>query len=410
MTLYTTETDAALAIDGGPKVRTEPMPVRKLFGDEELRAVTELMTRARDDGSHLMGYGGAQEDVYCRRFSEQMGGGFTDAVNSGTNAVYVALAALELEPGSEVVVPPISDPGGVMPVSMLGCLPIAADSEPGSLNISAKQIERVITPRTKAILVAHLAGLPVDMDPVLALAKTHDLAVVEDCAQAHGAKYRGRPVGSLGDIAAFSTMFGKHHASGGQGGLVFTQREDLYWSARRWADRGKPFGIEEQAENVRCSLNCNMDELHAAIGHANLGKLPAFVAARRRVVERMARGCESLEAASIVTERAGDEASYWFVLVRLELDRLTVDRAAFAQAVTAEGVDCAAGYPFFPVTMDWARWRHAATPGWSVPELPNARAAEAQHCRIVIHEGWTAPDADDAVAAITKVHRACLRN
>lgn len=401
MTTHTPTKAPRLAIDGGTPVRTAPLPVRRLFGEEERAAVDALFRRAIAEGSHLLAYGGEEERAYCEAFAASLGGGFADGVNSGTNAVYAALAALDLPAGSEVIVPPISDPGGVMPVSLLGCVPIAADSAPGSFNTDAQQIERVLTPRTRAILVAHIAGLPVDMDPILELAKARGIPVVEDCAQAHGAKYRGRPVGTLGDIAAFSTMFGKHHASGGQGGLVFTRREDLYWAARRWADRGKPLGLEGQKENVLASLNCNMDELHAAVGRANLAKLPRFVAQRRRIAQRVAQGLiERCQAVRLQTEQPGDEASYWFLLMKLDLAKLTVDRDGFTRAVSAEGVACMQGYPFFPTRMPWATSR------WPAPELPNARAAEASHCRITIHEGWTDADADDVVAAMAKVEAA----
>ncbi len=417
MTASTQASSQQLALHGGARVRATPLPVRKLFGQEERQAVADLMDRAVREGSHVLGYGGEQEEGYCKTFVEQMGGGYADGVNSGTNAVYVALAALELEPMSEVIVPPISDAGGVMPVGMIGCVPVAADTDPGSFNTSAEQIEKVLTDRTRAILVAHLAGLPVDMDPVVELARSKNIAVVEDCAQAHGAFYKGRPLGTLGDIAAFSTMFGKHHASGGQGGIVYTTREDLYWSARRHADRGKPFGLQGQSANVTCALNCNMDELHAAIGRANVAKLPGFVAQRRRVAHRIAEGCRQLPGLSLQVERPGDAASYWFLLIKLQLDKLTAERDALCEAVTAEGIDCVPGYPFFPTRMPWATQRYGAEggnvaggsadqPAWEMPELPNARAAEASHCRIVIHEGWTDADADDVIAALRKVEAA----
>src|SRR5262249_24769306 len=150
-----------------------------------------------------------------------LGGGYAKAVNSGTNAVYVSLRALDLEPGTEVIVPPITDPGGTMPVALMNCIPIPADCERGSLNTSAEEIRKVLTDRTSAIIVAHIAGRPVDMDAVLELAAERGIPVVEDCAQAHGALYKGRMVGTLGAISAFSTMFGKHHCTGAQGGVVF---------------------------------------------------------------------------------------------------------------------------------------------------------------------------------------------
>jgi perosamine synthetase len=138
-----TTTQGLLAIDGGEKVRTAPLPVRKLIGEREKSAVVELLDRVINDGSHLLAYQGEQETAYCREFAGMLGGGFADCVNSGSSAMFVAMAALELEPLSEVIVPPISDPGGVMPVGLLGCIPIAADSDPGSFNTSAEQIEKV---------------------------------------------------------------------------------------------------------------------------------------------------------------------------------------------------------------------------------------------------------------------------
>ncbi len=201
-----------LAIQGGDKVRTTPWPVRRLFGQQEKNAVMELFDRAIKEGSHLLGYNGEQEQQYCKDFADYLGGGYADGVNSGTNALYVALRSLDLEPGSEVIMPPITDPGGMMPVPLDHCIPVVADSVPGSYNTGAEQIAARLTERTRAIIVAHISGIPVDMDPVLELAKRHGIPVIEDCAQAHGATYKGRIVGSLGDVSAFSTMFGKHHA------------------------------------------------------------------------------------------------------------------------------------------------------------------------------------------------------
>lgn len=412
---------ANLALNGGPKTRTQPFPARKLYGPEERDAVMALMDQAIEETSNHLGYNGPMEKAYCDDFVEMMGGGFADGVNSGTNAVYAAIAALELEPLSEVIVPAITDPGGVMPVGLVGCVPVPADSEPGYYNISVEQIRAVLTERTKAILLTHIAGIPVDMDPILELAAARGIAVVEDCAQAHHAKYKGRFCGTIGDIAAFSTMFGKQHASGGQGGIVYTRREDLYWKARRYADRGKPFGLEGQRENIACSINANMDELHAVIGRANLAKLPGFIHRRRKFMARVLNQCRDLKAVRFCEERPGDEASYWFATYQLEVEKLTVDRNEFARAMGAEGIPCA-GYPFFPTRMPWARDRCPAC-GKHDPcsldgcprqnpqlvELPNATAFEASSLRFQFHEGWTEDDADDVAAALHKVEQAFLK-
>ena len=172
-----------------------------------------------------------------------LGGGFADGVNSGTSAVYVALRALDPPAFGEVIVPPSTDAGGVMPVPLTNCIPVPADSAPGSFNTDAVRIEARLSERTSGIIVAHIGGIPADLDPILELARARDLPVIEDCAQAHGARYKGRPVGSLGDLAAFSTMFGKHHA---------------------------------------------------AIGRVQLAKLPRMLARRRRVAAVLEDGCRAV--------------------------------------------------------------------------------------------------------------------
>lgn len=190
-----------LAVDGGAPLRTAPMPQRALFGQEEKDAVLALFEEAMCDGCSVLGYNGPQEENYCREFSEYMGGGFTDGVNSGTNAVYVALRALELEPFSEVIVPAVTDVGGISPVVLCNCIPVVADCAAGSYNIGAAEIEARLTEHTSAIIVAHIAGIPADMDPIMDLASRRGIPVLEDCAQAHGAAYKGRTVGTIGNIA-----------------------------------------------------------------------------------------------------------------------------------------------------------------------------------------------------------------
>lgn len=266
-----------LALHGGPAIRLTPFPPRRLFSGEEKDAVDALFDEAIAGHHHVLGYGGAMEEAFTQSFCEHMGGGYADAVNSGTNAVYVALRALDLPPFCEVIVPSVTDPGGVMPVALLNCVPVVADCAPGSYNIGAEQIADRLTPRTRAVMVAHIMGFPADLDPIMSLAREHDLLVVEDCAQSHMATYKGKPVGTFGHTAAFSTMSGKHFATGGQGGVAYTSHEAYYWPMRRASDRGKPFNLEGAQGNQFASLNMNMDELHCAIGVEQLKKLPAFI-------------------------------------------------------------------------------------------------------------------------------------
>jgi len=270
-----------LAVDGGQPVRTRSLPGRGLIGPQEKAAAMKVFDEAIASGQ-AFGYNGPYEQRYERDFAAFMSGGYADGVNSGTNVLYVALGALQLEPFTEVIVPAITDPGGIMPVPLSACIPIVADTGHDSYNVSADQIEPLITERTKTIVVAHISGEPADMDPIMELARARDLYVIEDCAQAHGARYKGKLVGTIGDIGCFSTMFGKHHCTGGQGGAVYTTDEDLYWRAKRFADRGKPFNLET-ASNMTAGLNCKLNELAAAIGSVQLNKLPGAPLVLRRL-------------------------------------------------------------------------------------------------------------------------------
>ena len=423
MTRISSSDARTLAIHGGAPVRVAPLPARQLFGVEEKRAAVALFDEAMERDVNVFAYGGSHEQSYCDAFVKMQGGGYADGVNSGTNAVYLALRALEPEPFSEVIVPAITDPGGMMPAALCNCIPVPADTEAGDYNIGAAQIERRITTHTSAIIVAHISGRPADMGPIMELAAAHDLPVIEDAAQAHGALYRGRPVGTWGDIAAFSTMLGKHHATLSQGGVVYTRHESLYWRARRYADRGKPFQIDGAAGNVTAGLNCNMDTLAAAVGRVQLEKLPAMIEQRRALAHRLARGCrDRLRHMRLVTERDGDAATYWFMLLQVDVDRLGGDKQALAAAVRGEGFSAEATYFPAPAHMTWMRDRRAfgassALPWSHHPEgpiedaasrwpTPNATAAAAQCMKLNFHEGWTQREVDELLMALEKVEAA----
>lgn len=390
-----------LAIDGGPKFRTTPFPARKVISEAEKAAVMALFDEAIAKGEQVLGYNGPQEEAYGKEFAAFLGGGFADGVNSGTNAVYVALRSLDLEPGGEVIVGPVTDPGGIMPVVLCGHTPVLPDSAPGSYNTSAEQIAARITKNTRAIVVAHIAGIPCEMDAIMKLG----LPVVEDCAQAHGTLYKGQLAGTFGTVAAFSTMFGKQHISGGQGGVVFTRDEKRYWRVRQCADRGKPFGLEKGRTNVVPALNCNMDELHACIGRVSLKRLPEFIAARRRIAKLVAKLLEErVQTVRLVAGPKDGESSHWFTFFHVALERLRVDKTQFVNALGAEGLVVGASYAHIAPLHEW--YRKAGYHQWS---LPNILATDATHFRGHITELWTDRDAEDFAEAIRKVESAYLK-
>ena len=409
-----------LAIDGGPKVRETPFPKRRLFGAEERQAALGLFSAAQASGEAI-GYSGPEELAYEREFAAFMGGGYADLVNSGTAALYAALGALKLAAAGEVVIPPITDPGGAMPAALLCQVPVVADAAPGSFNAGAAQIEAVLTPHTRAIVVAHIAGEPADMTPILALAAERGIPVVEDCAQAHGARYKGQLAGSLGTVAAFSTMSGKHHATGPQGGVVFTRDQELCWEAKRFADRGKPFNADA-ASNVRAGLNLNGNDLSAAIGRVQLRKLDAMVAQRRRVAAQIAAALAECQAVRLGRQVPESEGAYWFMRFRVDAAKLRVGKDGFARAVVAEGIPVTAAYRYIPSEAIWFKERRVF-PGsdypWGLPAYrgdrnaqfacPNAIAAVESHFILSIHENFTAQEVADIAEAFAKVERAYLR-
>ncbi|MDA0334481.1 MAG: DegT/DnrJ/EryC1/StrS family aminotransferase [bacterium] len=409
-----------LAIDGGKPVRTEPLPKRALFGEAEKAAAMALFDAAIEHGD-VIGYGGPEEAAYEAAFAGFHGGGFADLVNSGTSAVYAALGGLELAPAGEVVIPPITDPGGAMPVALLNLIPVVADAAPGTFNAGAQQIAAVLTPHTRAILVAHIAGEPADMDPILELSRSRGLPVIEDCAQSHGALYHGRPVGTFGAVAAFSTMSGKHHATGPQGGVVFSTDEQIGWRCKRFADRGKPLGLTG-GTNVRAGLNLNGNDLSAAVGRVQLARLPHIIAARRRVAAAIADGLAGATAVRLGHEVAETEGVYWFLRIHVDATHLTVDKNAFAAAVAAEGIPTTPSYRHLPAEADWFRRRRVFPPSdypWGLPDYkgdrqatfpcPQAVEAVESHFLLHIHEKFGDHEVRDIVAALRKVETAYLK-
>ncbi|MCK5804543.1 MAG: DegT/DnrJ/EryC1/StrS family aminotransferase [Lentisphaeria bacterium] len=409
-----------LAINEGTTVRTTPWPSRGLIGIEEKQAVDALFDEAIASGV-APGYNGAQEEAYCHEFADLMGGGFADAVNSGTTALYVALRALDLEPFTEIAVSCITDPGGMMPIPLLNCIPVPIDTAPGSYNVGPEQVEAAITPLTSAIVIAHIHGEPADMDGILAVARHHGIPVVEDCAQSHGATLHGRPVGTFGAVAAFSTMFGKHHCTGGQGGVVFTRSEDLYWRIRGAADRGKPFGLPTGSTNQLASLNFNLNEFACAIGCVQLRKLPDIVAKRRAMAARIREGLDGAAACSVAESIPEAEASYWKLRLVFRPDAVRCTKSEFCAALGTEGLTVSAETDCHttPHLQDWFTKRRVfGTSGypWASQDYkgdrdrefpcPNLTAVRETSLVLFFDEAWTEQEADDTVAILRKVEAA----
>ncbi len=406
-----------LAINGGEKAVKKPFPNRFAMDAKEKNAVMRLFDEAIAAGTNI-GYNGPEEEALCKEFAEKMGGGYADGVNGGTNSVYVSLRAINPEPFSEVIVGAVTDPGGMMPILMCNCIPVVADVTPGTYNVSPEEIERLITPLTAAIIIAHIAGEPADIKKIMAVADKHNIPVIEDCAQSHFAKVDGQPVGTFGRFGAFSTMYGKHFNTGGQGGIIFTKSEEDYYKVRGVADRGKPFGLPAGSTNRIAAINCNLDELGASIGREQLKKVESFGAARRAVAEKLGKLLPpSVELPKLVD---GAESVVWFLRLTFNGEGMSCTKDKFANACAAEGLPINPAYRgALPSLMTWFVERRAfGTKGfpWTSPEykgrnnrdfeIPNAKAVMDICFNLYINESWTDEDIKQAADAFNKVDKA----
>ena len=395
-------TEDRLAIHGGGKTRPHPMPPRLAMGEAERAAVLEILDYYRERGVDP-GYQGHFEKLYTDAFVAFMGGdGFADAVSTGTVAVYLALAALGLPRGSEVIVSPITDPGTLAAVIHNGLVPALADSMPGSYNMGARQVAERTNARTSAVVVVHAAGQATEIDAICDFCRAQGLRVVEDCSQSHGALWKGRPVGTFGDIAAFSTMYRKAHISGGAGGMVFSRDENLYRLALAHADRGKPrwradFDDRDPSGYLFPALNHHSDEISCAIGRASLGRLPDTMRRRSAFVAELGR---CLEATSSVCRcyAFSPTDSPFFCPVHVDTGRIACDKTHFAEAVRGEGVDLNPHYMYVVHQWPWVR-----------PHLsddftcPNATEVRDGSFNVYLNENYGPTEAADVAAAIAKV-------
>jgi len=394
-----------LAINGGPKLRQKPMPYRKLFGEAELKAVTRVFEDSWQEGVDF-GYQGKQEDLYTEKFCEFQGGGFADGVSSGTAALHLALLALDIETGSDVIVSPVTNPGSVTPIIIQGMNVVIADSEPTGFNVGPDQFESALTENTRAAILTHLAGIPINIGPIVEIAKSRGIKLIEDCSQAHGALFQGKRVGRFGDIAAFSTGFPKNHSTGGTGGLIYTENEGYYWKVRSLADRGKAFddpnfNPKNAAAFLFPALNFNLDELSCAIGISTLSRLQDTIDRRHEIAQKIDSALEASSSVFPCQTQPDSYPSLYFHTVEVDEDKLTVSKKEFAEAIAAEGIGVNPNYS--EVVSEWP-WLEGHTKGET--STPNALGFRNRTFNILFNEKFTDQDIQDIISSILKVESA----
>jgi perosamine synthetase len=394
---------SSLAIHGGEPVRKTPMPPRLALGEDERRMVIEVLDyyaeRKVDPG-----YQGPFEKIYTDTFVKMMGSGYADAVATGTAALYVAVAALDLPKGSEVIVSPITDPGTLSAVILNGLKPRLVDSKPDSYNVGPEQFAERITPNVSAAIIVHSAGYAAEIDKIVEIAHARGIKVIEDCSQAHFAKHKAKPVGTFGDIAAFSTMYRKAHSTGPSGGLVYSRNLDLFRSALVHSDRGKPrwradFDDRDPSTYLAPALNHHTDEISCAIGYASLRRLQSTIISRLAFVSDFV--ARLFDASSVCRAyRFMPTSSPFFYPVIVDIEAITCSKIDFAEAVRAEGIDLNPHYKY--VVCEWPYMRPYLADDF---DTPNARSIRDRSFNLYLNEKYGEQESKDCVKAIVKVEK-----
>jgi len=276
----------------------------RTLGDEELALVRDAIesgTLTSTKGSHVK----ALEE----RFAELAGVNVAVACASGTAAVHVAVAAIDPEPGDEIVTTAITDMGALAPLLYQGAVPAFADVDPVTMNVTAESVEAAISDRTRAVVVTHLFGLPADLHGIEAVAAKHGVPIIEDCAQAWSATSAGRPVGSIGKVGCFSLQQGKHITTG-EGGLVVTDDIELGHHMRRYVNKAWDYW-SSPTDHDFLALNYRMTELQGAVGRAQLDKLDDGVATRIANAEHLNAMLADIPGLTVPVPAPGDVHTYW---------------------------------------------------------------------------------------------------
>jgi len=416
-----------LAIDGGTPVRTKPFAPWPHFWEEEKKAVVEVL-----DSGKVNYWTGLRGMEFQKQFAAYCGTKHAIALNSGTSALHVALAAAEVGPGDEVIVPSYTFIATAAAVLHQNAIPVFADVEEKTWNMDPKSVGPLITDRTKVIMPVHLNGHPADMDAIRALAKKRGIIIIEDAAQAHGAEYKGKKVGALGDLAAFSFCQDKIFTTGGEGGAVTTDDAEMASTARSFKDHGY---WEEQRKDLlkmealypyihhRMGFNYRMTEMQAVVGAAALARLDDWVEKRREHAHLLSKRIAEIPELEAPYESPDVKHAFYKYAIKIRPERLKCTRDEFIKALRAEGIPCNAGVPpenyKEEVFLKMVGYGKTSCPftcplykgrvDYNKVDCPTARSTGARTIWLLVHPTLGVADMEDTARALHKVASACAQ-
>lgn len=335
-----------LAIDGGPKAVRDALPHWPSFDEKAIKSVEETLRSGK-----VNYWTGKKGMEFEKRFAEWQGSKYAISVATGTAALHVGLSVLGIGPGDEVIVPSYTFIASSFSIVQAGAIPRFADVNLEDHCISIESAEKLVNERTKAIMPVHLYGNVCDMDKIRAFAKKHNLFVIEDNAEAFGGVYKGKKTGTLGDIAGCSFCQNKTFTTGGEGGMVTTDNEDLAWQARSFRDHGYDvkdrlnlLEMEQKLSYIhnRIGWNYRMTEMQSAIGLAEMDRMDSWNMPRRhRNAHIIIDAIKDLPQVKIKPVDTPDRKNGWFVMAfSLDIENMKCDINQFVKTAGAEGAPC----------------------------------------------------------------------
>jgi len=368
-----------------------------LIGEEEIAEVVDTLHSGWITT-------GPKTKKFEQEFAQFIGAPAALAVSSATDAMLVGLAALGIGPGDEVITTPMTFCSSVHVIEHVGARPILVDVDPDTLNVDVIKVEAAITPRTKAILPVHLYGHPCEMDTLLDIAARHNLYVVEDAAHALPATYKGRMIGTLGTLTAFS-FYATKNLTTAEGGML-TGAPDIIEKARVWSLHGMSRNAYNRYsaegswyyEVILPGFKCNMTDIQASIGLHQLRKLPRFQARRREIVRRYSEAFSQYEELQTPTERPEVESAWHLYVLRLNLGTLTIDRARFIEELKARNIGTSVH--FIPIHLHpYYRDKY----GYKPQDFPVAYREYQRIISLPLNLRISDQDVEDVIEAVTDV-------
>ena len=398
-----------IALYGGDPVVLQAPEKTNRWGATELERLSEMV-----DQPSLFYWKNRQTEAMLKEFRKHYPFEHVMPCGSCSAALHIAVAAAGIGPGDEVITSSVTDMGTVIGVLFQQAVPVFAEIDPDTFNLDPRDVEKKITPRTRAIIVVHFSGNPCEMEAFLEIGRKHDLLIIEDCAQAWGATYRGRPVGTMGDIGCYSFDDFKQ-LSCGDGGLVASNRDDIGRWLQPFGDKGYDRGGGPRNPTI-LAPNYRMSEPQAAVAASQLERLEEMAVGRVWMGNFLDSRLKGIAGVQIPKRDPRDRHTFWFYTIKLDLEQLSCDRDTFVKALNAEGVFANDG-SFPTTTYQWRVFQeHAFFNGrWPLREegktemdysrvrCPAAEGVIQEWFRLILFEGMDASYLDRAAAAIRKV-------